>query len=87
MWSLQAHIQYQLPTFLSIQGKIKSKQSFCIHPEDSKFMLTTHKHCCDMEAQTDNDEHISDNHFSILFLWVKNSNNKENNALKPISIL
>ena len=87
MWNLQAHIQYQLPAFLSIRAKIKFKQSFSIRPEDSKFMLTTYKHCCNMKAQTDNDEHINDNRFSILFLWVKNSNNKDNNALKPISIL
>ena len=36
-----------------------------------------------MKAQTDNAEHIkfNDNRFSILFLWVKDSNNKDNNAL------
>ena len=48
-------------------------------------MSTTHKHCYDMKAQTDNAEHINDNRFSILFLWVKDSNNKDNNALEKIS--
>ena len=47
-------------------------------------MSTTHKHCYDMKAQTDNAEHINDNRFSILFLWVKDSNNKDNNALEKI---
>ena len=45
-------------------------------------MSTTHKHGYDMKAQTDNAEHINDNRFSILFLWVKDSNNKDNNAWK-----
>ena len=48
-------------------------------------MSTTHKHCYDMKARTDNAEHINDNRFSILFLWVKDSNNKDNNALEKIS--
>ena len=48
-------------------------------------MSTAHKHCYDMKAQTDNAEHINDNHFSILFLWIKDSNNKDNNALEKIS--
>lgn len=47
---------------------------------------TTHKHCYNMKAQTDNAEHINDNRFSVLFLWVKNSNNKDDDALEPISI-
>ena len=48
-------------------------------------MSIMHKHCYDMKAQTDNAEHINDNRFSILLLWVKNSNNKDNNALEKIS--
>ena len=48
-------------------------------------MSTTHKHCYDMKAQTDNAEHVNDNRFSILFLWVKDSNNKDNIALEEIS--
>ena len=48
-------------------------------------MSTTHKHCYDMKAQTDNAEHINDKCFRILFLWVKDSNNKDNNALEKIS--
>ena len=47
-------------------------------------MSTTHKHSYDMKAQTDNAEHINDNRFSILFLWVKDSNNKDNNVLEKI---
>ena len=47
-------------------------------------MLTTHKHCYDMKAQTDNAEHINDNRFSILFFGIKSSNNKDNDALEPI---
>ena len=47
--------------------------------------MDTHKHCYDMKAQTDNAEHSNDNRFSILFLWVKDSNNKDNNALEKIS--
>ena len=55
------------------------------NPENSKLMSTTHKHGYDMKAQTDNAEHINDNRFSILFLWVKDSNNKDNNALEKFS--
>ena len=67
---------------LSIQAKRKFKQNLCNNPENSKLMSTTHKHGYDMKAQTDNAEHINDNRFSILFLWVKDSNNKDNNAWK-----
>ena len=38
-----------------------------------------------MKAQTADAEHINDNRFSILFLWVKDSNKKDNNALEKIS--
>ena len=67
---------------LSIKAKRKFKQNVCNNTEKSKLMSTTHKHCYDMKAQTDNAEHINDNGFSILFLWVKDSNNKDNNALE-----
>ena len=82
---LQANIKYKLPIILSIQAKRKFKQNLCNNPENSKLMSTTHKHCCDMKAQTDNAEHINDKRFSILFLWVEDSNNKDNNALEKIS--
>ena len=61
-------MQYKLPIILSIQAKRKFKQNLCNNPENSKLMSTTHKHCYDMKAQTDNAEDINDNRFSILFL-------------------
>ena len=78
-------MQYKLPIILSIQAKRKFKQNLCNNPENSKLMSTTHKHCYDMKAQTGDAEHINDNRFSILFLWVKDSNKKDNNALEKIS--
>ena len=82
---LQGNIQHKLPIILSIQAKRKFKQNLCNNPENSKLMSTTHKHCYDMKAQTGDAEHINDNRFSILFLWVKDSNKKDNNALEKIS--
>ena len=79
-------MQYKLPIILSIQAertsKRKFKQNLCNNPENSKLMSTAHKHCYDMKAQTDNAEDINDNRFSILFLWVTDSNNKDNSALE-----
>ena len=74
-------MQYKLPVILSIQAKRIFKQDLCNNPLKIKIDVH-HAHCYDMKAQTDNAEHINDNRFSILFLWVKDSNNKDDNAFE-----
>ena len=56
-----------LQIIISIQAKRKFKQNLCNNPENSKFMLTTHKHFYGMKAQIDNAEHINDNHSVFWF--------------------
>ena len=89
MWNKQPI----LPIILTYKNVYRNLR---INREDSKFMLTTHKHWYDMKPQTDNAEHI--NRLSVLCFFflagggggggarIQTVNRKDNDACEAILI-